>query len=51
MERMLVIEDDRALYKPLQHVFEARWIPSGLCRGRRCRHRSFSESSSSTRPA
>jgi DNA-binding response OmpR family regulator len=23
MERMLVIEDDRALYKPLQHVFEA----------------------------
>jgi len=23
MERMLVIEDDRTLYKPLQHVFEA----------------------------
>jgi DNA-binding response OmpR family regulator len=23
MERMLVIEDDRALYQPLQHVFEA----------------------------
>jgi DNA-binding response OmpR family regulator len=23
MERMLVIEDDRSLYKPLQHVFEA----------------------------
>ena len=23
MERMLVIEDDRALYKPLRHVFEA----------------------------
>ena len=23
MERMLIIEDDRSLYQPLQHVFEA----------------------------
>jgi len=23
MERMLVIEDDRSLYEPLRHVFEA----------------------------